>query len=253
MISGPLLRKELRESRWKIIIGLIIFVATAVSIPLLYNFIREIFTQVPPLESLGMAEMGKLLEDYNSYVWSQWSGKNLYQIGAILAIITGMNLISGEKAHKTLEFLLTRPVSRSSIYLTKFLGGIISLGVVVWASTAVLYVTSITAGHNLNAGRLLASSLISFVGLIFIFSLTLLLSSLLEDAVRAGLAAALCTFILAVPGWFESTGHLSIFYHMRAVEFFFENKFPFLPLTIMLAFAAAIYYGGLLIFKKAEL
>ncbi len=250
MFNMSLFKKELRESRWKIIIGFIIFILTAVSVPLLFKYVKDIFTQLPEIP--GFEGFERFLQDYNSYTWSQWNGKNLYQVGTILAIITGMNLISGEKVSKTLEFLLAKPVSRSTLYFTKFAAGVISLGLVIWGSTVVLYIVSLIMGHNLLPGKLMVSTLITFIGLIFVFTLTLLFSTILEEPVKVGLLSALCLILLAVPGWFEKTFRLSVFHHMKAFEYFFEGKFPLTALIIISLFSLGMYYMGFKIFERAE-
>lgn len=249
MFSMSLFKKELREFRWKIIVGFIIFIITAVIIPLTFKYLREIILLIPEIP--GFEGFEKLLQDYDIYTWSQWNGKNLYQTGTILAIIMAMNLISGEKVAKTLEFLIARPVSRAAIYFTKFAAGVISLGLVVWGSTAVLYIFSHVMGYNLS-GKLLISTIITFVGLIFVFTFTLLISTVLDEPVKVGLLSALFLLLSAVPGWFKKTYFLSVFYHMKAAEYYFEGKFPFTALIIIGLFSFAFYYLGIKVFEKKE-
>ncbi len=245
-----LFKKEVRESRWKIIIGLIIFLITAASIPLTFKYVKELMGMIPELPGLG--DFDRFLANYNIYTWSQWNGKNLYQIGTILAIIIGMNLIAGEKVSKTLEFLLARPISRSSLYLTKFSAGLFSLTLVIFVSTVTLYIISVIMGYELLAGDLLVSTLISFIGFVFVFTLTFLLSTILDEPVKVGLLSAFILLLLAIPGWFQKTNHLSVFRHMTAAEYFLEGNFPFLPLFIILLASAGMYFLGLRAFEKKQ-
>ncbi len=76
MFSMTLFKKELREFRWKIIIGLVFFIITAASIPLTFNYIKELLHFIP--EMPGLEGFDRYLANFNIYTWSQWSGKNLY-------------------------------------------------------------------------------------------------------------------------------------------------------------------------------
>ncbi len=250
MFSITLFKKEVRESRWKIIIGLIIFIITAVSIPFTFKYVKELLPMIPELP--GLEGFDRYLANYNIYTWSQWNGKNLYQVGTILAIIVGMNLIAGEKVSKTLEFLLARPISRSSLYFTKFSAGLLSLGLVIFGSTVFLYILSVIMGYELLAGDLFISTLITFIGFIFIFTLTFLISTVLDEPVKVGLLSAFVLLLLAIPGWFQKTRQLSVFHHMSAAEYFLEGKFPFLPLLAVLLLSAGMYYVGIRIFEKKQ-
>ncbi len=250
MFNMSLFMKELRESRWKIVTGLIIFIITAASIPITFMYVKELvelFPQIPGLEGFN-----RFLENYSIYSWSQWNGKNLYQIGTILAIIMGMNLIAGEKVSKTLEFLLAKPISRASLYFTKFAAGVINLGIIVLVSTTLLYIVSLIMGYQILLGTLFVSTIITLMGLIFIFTLTLLISTILDEPVKVGLLSAFILFLLAIPGWFQKTYFLSVFHHMKAGEYMLEGNFPFTALIIILLLILGMYYIGFKTFEKNE-
>ncbi|UNC91971.1 ABC transporter permease [Candidatus Contubernalis alkaliaceticus] len=250
MFNKSLFKKELRESRWKIIVGLIILIITAVSIPLTFTYVKELvdlFPQIPGLEGFD-----RFLENYSIYTWSQWNGKNLYQIGTILGIIMGMNLIAGEKVSKTLEFLLAKPMSRASLYLTKFATAAISLGIIVLGSTALLYIVSLIMGYQILPGELFISTIVTLIGFIFVLTLTMLISTVLDEPVKVGLLSAFILFLLAVPGWFQKTYFLSVFHHMTASEYMLEGSFPFTSLIIILLLIGGMYYMGFKLFEKKE-
>ncbi|RQD76486.1 MAG: hypothetical protein D5R97_04360 [Candidatus Syntrophonatronum acetioxidans] len=250
MFKMSLFQKELRESRWKIIVGLIIFIITAASIPITFKYVKELFALVPEIPGLDNLEM--FLENYNLYVWSQWQGKNLYQIGTILAVVMGMNLIAGEKVANTLEFLLAKPLSRGALYFTKFAAGSFSLALIVLGSTAVLYLASLVMGYELMWGQFLVATLITLLGLIFVFLLTLLISTVLDEPVKAGLLSALILLLLALPGWFQQTYRLSVFYHMAGGEYILEGVFPFIPLFVIILISTGVFFAGLKLFERKE-
>lgn len=250
MISPSLFKKEVRESRWKIIIGLVVFVITAVSIPLTFKYVQEL---LPLIEGIpGMGNLDRLLEDYNMYAWSQWNGKNLYQVGTILAIVMGMNLVAGEKVAKTLEFLLARPVSRGTLYFTKFAAGLSSLALVVFGSTVCLFAASALMGYTQGAGGLFLATLVTYAGLIFVFTLTYLVSTVLDEPVKVGLCSALVLLLLSIPGWFPRTRWLSLFRHMSGAGYVLEGNFPLVALSVILLLTAGMYYLGSRLFEQKQ-
>ncbi|WP_241078424.1 ABC transporter permease subunit [Natranaerofaba carboxydovora] len=69
-------------------------------------------------------EFTLLFGDHTTYIWSQWHGNNLVQIGAILSIILGMGVIAKETSKGTISFLVSKPVSRFEIFTTKVATGV---------------------------------------------------------------------------------------------------------------------------------
>lgn len=53
----------------------------------------------------------------------------LMLLAAVQAVLLGVNLLAKEERDKTVEFLLTRPVSRARVVAEKFMAGLVSLAV----------------------------------------------------------------------------------------------------------------------------
>jgi len=221
-----LLYKEMKQNLWKFIIGTILLTITAISLPLLYDIVIDMVGNVSEEHISRFLPDMSFIEDHNLYIWSQWHGKNLYQIGTILAIILGMNAVAGEVNNKTIGFLLTRPVSRSQVFITKTLAGAIWLALSVAFSTLVLILMASYEFGGIDIGRLLIATLITLLGLLVLYSFTLLLSVLIDEPIKVGAVSALIIFLLSVPGWFSATREYSIFTHLNAFEYFVEGNFP---------------------------
>ena len=91
-------------------------------------------------------------------------------VGAVQAMILGVSLISKEFRHKTAEFLLTKPVTRTRIMTFKLLAAVASLTItnVVYLGTATLMASLVaTKGYNLKIFWLLSLTLF-FLQLIFL-------------------------------------------------------------------------------------
>ncbi len=248
-----LLKKELKEHRWKFIIGTIILIVTGAVIPLTYQIINEMFQEMSGEQYSRFLPDLALMENTNYYIWSQWNAKNLYQIGTILALLLGINTIAGEVNKNTLGFLLTRPLSRKEAFFTKVIGGVVWLFLAVFISTIFLILLSIYEFGEVATGELLITTLITFCGFLVIYSFSILFSTLIDEPVKAGAVAALLIFISAVPGWFSKTSHLSLFSHIGGGKYFIEGQFPFLPVLVMILITAVFLVIAVNLFCKKEI
>lgn len=247
-----LLRKELREGRWKSGVGGLLLIATALAVPLLYDMIVEMVTGMPEEQLAYFVPDLSLVEDRSLYLWSQWNGKNLYQIGAALAVVLGMGAVAGEVSRKTVSFLLTRPVSRSAVFFSKALAGIILIILPVLVSTLVLIVASARVFQGVSYGRLLGATVITALGLVVIYSFSLLISTVVHDSIRAGVISGLLLILWAVPGWFSATRTLSLFTHITGGEFFLEGGSPLPVFLGFLVLSTVFLCAGWAWFSRRE-
>lgn len=67
--------------------------------------------------------------------------------GALIAVFLGVSLMSREVARKTLHVVLAKPVGRSAFLLGKYLGLVVTLGVIVGLMGAALWVVSAAVEH----------------------------------------------------------------------------------------------------------
>jgi len=113
-----------------------------------------------------------------------------------------MRMISEEKRNRTLEFLLTKPLTDFHVVMSKFLAGL-TLVMVALLPTLVYYVTLYYLGETLgNIDR--GGTLGSYVGLIFLaaayVSMGLFSSSLTENQIVSFLLGVVFCFFMYT-GW----------------------------------------------------
>lgn len=250
-----LVKKEMRESLWKLILGLALLIVTAVSIPLMYEMIRELFSTLNSgeLGFLGNFLPTELLDNYSVYVWSQWNGKNLLNIGTLLAVLLGMGMIAGEVNNQTISFLLSRPVSRKSVIISKIVSGALSLGIIVGGSTAVMLIlASVSAPGPLDAGRLIVATLITYLGLLLIFILTVFFSVIFEDPVKVAGVTIVALLAMYVLGWFSATRDFAFFPHISAASYFLGGQFPTWSVLVMVVTAILFIAASIHVMEKKE-
>lgn len=255
MINLALFKKELRELRWVLFAGTLLMaamgIAAAASFKLLENF-QDLFTGF--FQGNLLAELEFIMSDYNIYIWSQWNPKNLLQLGSIVAIIAAAPAIAGEYNRGSLEFLISRPLKRSTMLLTKAAAGITVLSAIIWLSTlAMLFTAQIFGPEPVSWWRILAATLLSNAGLLLAYAVALNFSVLFNDSIKAGSAAAGALFVYSGLSLLRPTRILSFFYHMRGLQWFTGgNAYPWIELAVMVFAAFALILLAARLFKNRE-
>jgi ABC-2 type transport system permease protein len=194
--------KEFIEARWKAIIGSAVAIIAAAALASTYDLVKHALptgntAQQVPSSSQGLLQ--QILGSYESYVWSQWFSKNGPEILAILAAVLGASLIASEVNKGTIFFLLSKPVSRERVLLTKYLvSALMLLGVMLLSSVALL-VAAALVGHPQNVGGVLISTVLLWLGLLFVLGLALLFSVLFKEVLRPLIFSLLIPLLLSIP------------------------------------------------------
>lgn len=126
-------------------------------------------------------------------------------VGAILAIVLGYLSIAKEKGNNTLQLILTRPISRLSIFLGKLLGNtllLISVSGIVFVGISL--VIEIVGKTTLTGGqfyRIFLTFIFTVVYLLIFFSISALLSTLMKSLPNALIVSFVIwiLFVLIVP------------------------------------------------------
>ena len=112
----------------------------------------------------------------------------------------GASLIANEVNKGTIFFLLSRPLSRDRVLLTKYLvSALILLGVMLLSGLAIL-IAAASVGHPQNVGGVLISTILLWLGMLFVLGVALLFSVLFHDVLRPLIFSLLLTLLLSIPG-----------------------------------------------------
>jgi ABC-2 type transport system permease protein len=187
-VISNLIRKEFKENRWKIIIFLCLLSAIALLITLSYNYLTELLPRLTGQDEITL-QGTSIMENPQIYLWSQWSAKNLSQFGIIFAIIIGAFSLAGEVKAGTISFLLTKPISRTRLYIVKAGAGLLQLLLVLLIPTLILILSAFIKLGDITISKILINFLITYSGLITIYCFSLLLSILIDDPIKVGLTA----------------------------------------------------------------
>lgn len=241
------LKKEWHYLRWILLIALAINIGIVVTIGLTYHYTLQFLEEIPEdlfqlLQEYRLSRSFLILfEDYPTYLWSQWNAKNLLQLGSIVAIIMASLQFAGERSKKTMSFLLSRPLQRKEVFLGKVVAGLVFLLSVFGISTLLLYLTSTFMGYGDRWGEFFLATLLSLLWLSVFYLFCSIISIKVSEPIPAGAAMGGAALLLSIFGLFSSTERLSLFYHIRAGDYFLMQATPLLSLV------PGLLIGGLLV------
>lgn len=181
-----LLSKEFLEiyRSKKLLILIILFAFVAISSPIIAKLIPTILKSMPATPGITIDIPEPIWKDaVDQFV------KNLGQIGMIVIIFTFAGAVADEKSKKTLEIILTKPVSRFNFILAKFKASFIATATVFAAASLVFYFYTLSTFGSMDGTAFFWIALFSFIYIAVILALTLFFSAISKSLIVAvGLA-----------------------------------------------------------------
>jgi ABC-2 type transport system permease protein len=248
--------KELIDARWKMIIGAAITVLVVAGLSVLYSLIRDLATS-PGTAGLPEAIKNDLqlsVANFGLYAWGQWFPKNGPMVIGGLAAFLGAGLIAGEVGKGTIFFLLSKPVSRERVLITKYLvsAGIL-LGVTLLGSVVML-LTAVLLGQIVPVDRILLATVLLWLGTLFVLGIALLFSTLFDDVLRPAGLAILVAIIIGLPGvvgaFLPGWADWSLPGYWASLSGFLGTAFPVKEFVICLVTAVLPVASALALFRK---
>ncbi|MGM0410899.1 MAG: ABC transporter permease subunit [Bacillota bacterium] len=238
-----LIKKEFKAAKWKFIIFFALLTIMAITIIIQYPFVKNLLEQ-GILDGMPkwIVEGAEQQINFNVYLSANWYDKNLIQISVIFAILLSMSVISSEVEDHTLEFLLTRPMSRYNLFFKKTLIQLLISLVIIITTTVILAISAMIENYDVNLLRLLVGIIPLFAKFFIIYSLALLISLYLDDQVKSGLLTAVMLFVFWGIGAFWELSFLNIFSYAPITPYYLNGIFPW-GAVIKLFMLAIILYG----------
>ncbi len=250
--------KELIDVRWKALIGGLLVVAISALVTLSYGWIRTLLADAATsrLPDSLRTQLGLVLGNFDVYIWSQWFAKNGQMLLGGLAGFLGGGLIAGEASKGTSFFLLSKPVSRERILLTKYaLSAVVLLGVTLLGSLALLVVAPVQ-GHPQSVGGVLIATLLLWLGTMFVLGLALLFSVIFDDILRPVAFALIIAVLVGIPsavGFFlPSWSDWSLPNYWASLPAYLGTTFPAKELAVCLVAAVLPVAVALPVFRKRQ-
>ena len=183
--------KELRNVRWMLALGVLIFLPVLISGPTPYAQLVEIAKtdnvfldmQVPSMfeEDTGVPKDPVLFAAEEMALFFGAVGKTFL---IPLAAVLGVGLVSAEAGRSTIFFLLSKPVGRDRVLLANWAAGAVALLAIVFFFGTAFVVSAAAKGYPLDPLSVTGiglSILLLWLGSLSVFGLALAISVLMRN------------------------------------------------------------------------
>ena len=237
-----LLKKEIKADRWKLIISFILLFILAIAINWQFPYVKGLLEK-GILEGMPrwMVEGAEDQRNFSVYIAANWYDKNLIQISVLLSILLGMSVFAREVENHTIEFLLSRPLSRKRLFLEKTLYHLLMILFIITINTAILGITATVMNYSINFSRLFIGITPVFGKCFIVYSTALLLSLFFDDQVQSGIFTLVGVLIVWSTSFIEVLDFINIFSYAGVTPYYIQGIFSIMDLVI-------IYFIGLLIY-----
>lgn len=177
-----LIRKDLLE-QWrtkKILILSIVFLFVAVASPIIAKITPELLKTLSVPGMTITLPKATYVDSLDQFI------KNVSQIALLVLVFVVAGAISDEKNRKTLEILLTKPVSRTLFILSKFKAYFISITAIFAVSSLLFYLYTVSTFVSFNFWNfaLMAGNVLLYI--LMIAAVTILASTVVSNSIAAG-------------------------------------------------------------------
>jgi len=177
-----LIRKDLLE-QWrtkKILILSIVFLFVAVASPIIAKITPELLKTLSVPGMTITLPKATYVDSLDQFI------KNVSQIALLVLVFVVAGAVSDEKNRKTLEILLTKPVSRTLFILSKFKAYFISIATIFAVSSVLFYVYTVSSFVSFNFWNftLMAGNVLLYI--LMIAAVTILASTVVSNSIAAG-------------------------------------------------------------------
>jgi len=260
-----LFTKELHHLRWRFLTMLLIMLASAYLVLTGYHTLMPLIDLQAMEEALRSSsllrefmdpqeisqQVSRMVRDINFYIWSQWFGKNLYQILQLTIIVLAFPLFAGESSRGTIHFLLSAQ-TRTRIFYTKAAACGAAIWVIATIGCLLPWLLASRYGYQFTARDFLSYWLVITLCSFLLYGLVVFWSILFNDVVKP-ILFSIATFIgigfiPAVKGLTE----LDFSRYMSGADVFFTHHPPGLALAIITVLGLVVFYLCRLLFNGKE-
>lgn len=191
---GIFLKKEFKEilKTYKIWVVPAIFLFFGLLSPIAVKLLPEILK--PQMEAQGIVFKLPPPSAVDSF---QQFYKNLAQLGMFAVILLSMGLVSEERSRGILELLLTKPLSRSAVVLSKFTAQtFLVVGSILFSAIA-CYLYTLALFAKGDFALFIQGTLLFLIYNILIIAITLFFSTVMRNQIAAGGLALTSFFLLS--------------------------------------------------------
>ncbi|MGI6452815.1 MAG: ABC transporter permease subunit [Syntrophomonadaceae bacterium] len=250
-----LLLKELRELRFRSLVLSVLILATGYLVLAYYDLFRNIMDLAQIEEGLNTVpflakyldknqlqhQLTQIFNDINLYVWSQWFGKNLYQLILLSTIIIGFPLFARETEHDTNIFLLSHQ-TRARVFFTKLMASAMALLTLTGIGCLLPVFMASYYGFDFSLQKGLAFWICILVSAWLLHAIVVFLSVVSRDTVIPIIVSVTIFVVLGIPGRVTGLEPINIYRYLAGADVFFSGSIPWLPMLVIMFISMVITY-----------
>jgi hypothetical protein len=187
--------------------------------------------------------------DFRGYVWVRWFSTTMLLIWPVFILrLAGTGLESGSGR----EYLLSLPVTRQTIVLTRLAVSFVQIAAVTVLPTLLLCLMAPLVGQRFPVGDAIAHSLILIGSGVGLYGLMVFLKAVTTDV--AAYVAVGGAFVLCGLFTFVATGFTpySIFRVMNGADYFFNHRVPWTGLAISIGFGSFLIWLSMRMVERRD-
>ncbi|HEV8194894.1 MAG TPA: ABC transporter permease subunit [Ktedonobacterales bacterium] len=202
--------KELRTARWSLLVGLAILgvITAQLAATDLHTVDLQAITDQTDA-ALTVVTSGRLSVGA-AFLWAGYFSTTLYFLVGLGGAVFGAGLVASETSSGTALLVLSRPMSRERVLLTKYGVAALSLLLLSGLCGGLALLFGAQGGvRQPPLGGVLLSVVLLWLGELFVMGVTLVYSVLVPSAVAAGILGFFTAYALAIVPLFHnaSTNH----------------------------------------------
>jgi len=180
-------------------------------------------------------------------------------MAGIYAFIFGSGAVAREVERGTMELLLSHPISRSQVVVSKYASFLAIAGLLVICTIAGIAAGRLLIDEELDLMRVFLVTIQGGMAVVSIAAYSLLISCLTLDprkamAMAGGIMAAL--YILNLMGPLLDSFHwvqkLSLFYYYRPMDIIAQGNFSISSFVVYLGITVACFTAALVVFQRRK-
>ena len=246
-MNSALLQWSLLETRWRFVIGLILLSLGACGGVLTYPSIAELLPQISAFDAetfIGreINESLQLTRTFEGFVWSSGIRQNMTQMLTLFAALLGTSAQLLPGANRSLLFILSLPVTRSQLFITRTVTGLLELLLLSLIPAFLIALMAPAIGEHYALLDSLVHGISLFIVATVFFSLAAMLSTVFDDPWRPLLISVGVAMGLALLSLL--TGLPSLFAVMANQAWFESHSLPWGGFLLSLLLSALMLYTG---------
>ncbi len=256
--------KEVNDLRTRFLIMFLLIGISAYFIIVYYDFFMSLLDintikealELSPLSGYIdseaiMQQLTLLFNDIDFYVWSQWFGKNLYQIIVLSTILLAFSSFAREAEHNTMSFLLSN-FTRWQIFTSKVLAGSMLLMVLVAEGCFLPLILAPGAGYSFDLVTACSYLLQMGLAAIFLYAAVILFSVLSKDVIKPIIASIVLLVILALPRLTKVLSSLYLLRYMTGFDIFIGRGVHYTSVLLLALLTAALFWIAWQVYEKKD-